>query len=221
MPDPIKPILILAAIETEAAGLKARYASDPMVDLLITGVGRERVVARLSAYLDRRAPRRVLHVGVAGGLDPSLATGRVLDFSQVRRLDETPINLPGADEGRTLLSVDAIAATPAEKRGLFEQTGADAVDMETYHAARLLEERRVPLHAIRAICDDAGMALPPESAGWVDDTGRPRAAAAVRYLLLHPHRLGAMLKLQRAMKQATASLTDAVVRTVEASRHEA
>lgn len=84
---------------------------------------------------------RLVSFGVAGALDESLCVGDVLDATRV--VDATGATLwEGAGLGvrgarpATVLAWDSLVHDPAERRRLREQSGADAVDMESGVLAR-------------------------------------------------------------------------------------
>ncbi|MGZ4388460.1 MAG: phosphorylase family protein [Gaiellaceae bacterium] len=98
--------------------------------------------------------------GVCGALDPSLRPGDLVVASEVRG-DGEPVacatDLAAAIGARVgpIVSVDRIASR-AEKRSLFE-SGAIAVDMESYRLARSAGDR--PVAVVRAVVDRADRRL--------------------------------------------------------------
>jgi hypothetical protein len=124
----------------------------------------------------------VVSFGLAGALD-GLPTGTVVDA--VRVVDETgavlwegePLGVPGAVRG-TILATERVVDDPAERRGLHERTGADAVDLESGVLARSGRLRGVvravsdtPERGLHGICD----AVKPE--GPYDWAGIARGLA--------------------------------------------
>jgi adenosylhomocysteine nucleosidase len=109
----------------------------------------ERVARRLGLRTVRIGVRcasgvpegRLVSFGVAGALDDGLRIGDVLDATRV--VDATGATLwegaglgvPGARPA-TVLAWDELVHDPAERRRLREQSGADAVDMESGVLAR-------------------------------------------------------------------------------------
>jgi adenosylhomocysteine nucleosidase len=97
---------------------------------------------------------KLVSFGIAGSLRRDLAIGTVIDATRV--VDESgetlwqgrPLGVRGAQTG-TILGASRIVDDPAERARLHEQTGADAVDMETGALAR---SGRLA-GAIRAISD--------------------------------------------------------------------
>ncbi len=157
-----------------------------------TGVGPERCAARVSALLAQEPVERVISAGFAGGLDPRLAPGAVViaeNFSDPALL-EAARRVPGERFYTRLSSQPRIVESVEEKRRLFEQTGASAVDMETETVFSLCEARGIPMLSVRAISDAAGEPLPVPYAVWFDGaTQRPRVGSLLFFLATHPARI--------------------------------
>ena len=68
--------------------------------------------------------------------------------------------LPHAHQGQ-IFGSDVIIEKAETKSGLYDTTGALAVDMESQVAARFAAKRNLPLAALRVISDDASHVLPP------------------------------------------------------------
>lgn len=109
--------------------------------------------------------------GLAGGLDPALDPGALLVPDAVhtagRRLPTDPAlsaRLGGAT-GHCLLGAGAIVAQADDKRRLFAETGAAAVDLESGAVAQVAAEHGLPFAVLRAVCDPAWRSL-PQAALW-------------------------------------------------------
>ena len=84
---------------------------------------------------------RLVSFGIAGALAPDLPVGTVIDATRV--VDESgavlweggPLGASSARTG-TILGASRIVDNPAERARLHEQTGAEAVDMESGPLAR-------------------------------------------------------------------------------------
>jgi nucleoside phosphorylase len=120
---------------------------------------------------------RLVSFGVAGALRADLPVGTVIDATRV--VDESgavlweggPLGASPARPG-TILGADRIVDDPSERARLHEQTGADAVDMES---ATLARSGRLA-GCIRAISDTpasrlAGLAHAVTIGGRVDYLG--------------------------------------------------
>lgn len=118
--------------------------------------------------------RGLVSWGVAGGLDPALAAGTLCLPGEVVSLDGNTVStatrwISGLAPllatrrvicGGRLLSVAEPAVTASRKAGLFRQTGARAVDMESAAIARVAAARGLPFIAVRVIADTALDSLP-------------------------------------------------------------
>jgi len=183
------------------------YRGHPIA-LIITGMGPSQAAHVVDTALRRIGPSRVLISGTAGAVDPELSAGALIAPRQVVEMSTGTAHEPTWSDAvdRVLYTCDHVVATPAEKAELGERGTIDAIDMETAAIARLCEHYDTPWLCVRAICDEADMAVPAWSASLVNARGRPRVMGAIGCLLRGPHRLPAMLRLGRAAKLAAASL---------------
>lgn len=177
--------------------------------------------ARLAALdLVAAGAEALISFGVAGGLDPALASGRIVladavvppaggrfatDGAWRARLGErlegdlTPV--VGAIAGST----EAVVS-PADKAALGLATGALAVDMESHGVATAAAAAGVPLLVVRAIADPADRAVPPELLAGLSPDGGRRPLAALAALARRPGRTAAAMHLARDSARALASL---------------
>jgi Phosphorylase superfamily len=136
--------------------------------------------------------------GVAGGLNGS-PIGTVIDATRV--VDEHGAVLwegDGLGVGRpgTILAMDRLVDDPAELRRLREQTGADAVDMETGVLAATGRLRGV----VRSISDTPEEPLGPLAQAVTPD-GRPRPLGFLKALATDPSATThALRNVRRALK---------------------
>jgi hypothetical protein len=136
--------------------------------------------------------------GVAGGLNGS-PIGTVIDATRV--VDEHGAVLwegDGLGVGRpgTILAIDRLVDDPGELRRLREQTGADAVDMESGVLAATGRLRGV----VRAISDTPEEPLGPLAQAVTPD-GRPRPLGFLKALASEPSATThALRNVRRALK---------------------
>jgi hypothetical protein len=167
-----RPADLIAACASAAEARAARRAG---FRTAVVGIGASRGVPA----------GRIVSFGVAGGLD-GLEVGTVIDATRI--VDEEGhelwagegLGIPGAHPG-TILAIDRIADDPTERRRLREQTGADAVDMES---GILAATGRLD-GCVRAVSDTPERPLGP-LAEAVTPSGRPRLAALAKALALAP-----------------------------------
>jgi len=247
-------IVLLAALEEEAAGLRRAMALAPAgsagphdalftgcyqgraVQLVRTGLGRQRAEEAAAAILGPGRAAAVLSIGFSGALEGRARAGDLVLASallaistlaggeiepavyrpdpQLLRaatvaLEATPLRLL---LGPTV-TAPGILAAPAEKQALGRQTGAVAVDMESYWVARAATERGLPFLSLRAVSDTQADRLPalPE---FLRSDGSPAAGPLAAYLLRSPGSLAAFLRLARNAGRARRALTEAVACTV-------
>jgi hypothetical protein len=177
----------IAACATAAEARAARRAG---FRAAVVGIGASRGVPA----------GRLVSFGVAGGLD-GLEIGTVIDATRIvdeagRELWTGPgLGVAGARPG-TILALDRIADDPAERRRLREQTGADAVDMEsgTLAATGRLDG------CLRAVSDTPDRTLGPLTEA-VTATGRPRPAGLAKAIVCDPGAtVRALGDVRRALK---------------------
>ncbi|HZC31567.1 MAG TPA: hypothetical protein VE261_08610 [Gaiellaceae bacterium] len=128
----------------------------------------------------------VVSFGIAGGLRDDLPIGTVIDAARV--VDESgavlwegePLGVRGARAG-TILGASRIVDDPAERARLHEQTGADAVDMESALYARA----GTLAGCIRSISDTPSRTLGPLAQAFGPD-GRVAVGGLIRALLRAP-----------------------------------
>ncbi|MFM7135472.1 MAG: nucleoside phosphorylase [Planctomycetota bacterium] len=158
---------VAEAMKVEAAGLGFHEGrvGGIRVAWCVAGVGRGAAARAARLLLDGHRPRLLVSAGFAGGLDPMLERGAIVEPASVRGESETAAPLPLAAPGQgaaTIVTVDRIVRTPAEKAALAAATEATLVDMETVAVAEVAREAGVPCRSIRVISDAAGDELPPD-----------------------------------------------------------
>jgi adenosylhomocysteine nucleosidase len=148
---------------------------------------------------------RLVSFGIAGALRADLPVGTVIDATRV--VDEHgsvlweggPLGVAAARPG-TILGADRIIDDPSERARLREQTGADAVDMES---ATLARSGRLA-GCVRAISDTPTSKL-AGLAEAVKVTGEPDVLGFVRGYLRAPRETSrALANARRAIKRLEA-----------------
>ncbi|MGZ5198851.1 MAG: phosphorylase family protein [Telluria sp.] len=160
--------------------------------------------------------RGVVSFGCAGALDPMLRAGDCL-------LPETVLTphgaasvdpawrdalrrmLPYAHDG-VLAGVDEPVRSAPEKAGLWNATGARAVDMESHRAALAARRHGLRFVALRVIVDPAGCNVPECAVAAFGADGTLSMAALMRSLAAHPSQLPALLSLSACALAARRSL---------------
>ena len=174
---------LLAAVIGDGAGLARR--------------GLERV-----AELE---PRRLLLVGVAGGLSPELGVGdtvragRVIEMSGGTAAREW--RSPGGG-GATVIAGERILGAAAEKQALWQGLGSPTpavVDLESAVFVRAALGCGVDWAVIRAVSDEAAEDLPLDFAAASDAEGHVLRARVVSQLAARPGALAAVRQLRQRL----------------------
>ncbi len=145
------------ALDREAAPFRKLAKRDRLpVRIVVSGVG-----AEAAKRVNIGEATLVISAGFCGALDPKWKVGDVCISSFSRDAEALR---SGARElhPAKLVTVSRIVATPAEKRRLREQTGADIVDMEAEHLRVLCEARKIPFLAVKAVSDSSDTVLSPD-----------------------------------------------------------
>lgn len=180
---------IVAALAAEARTLGAalerpgglRSLADGSL-LAVSGMGFEAAERAARAVVDAGC-RALVSWGLAGGLDPRLSAGAVI-VPQVLMLEGAPdlqahriwrqrvLDVLGAGAGGKLLTSRNPLASVAEKRKALLDSGACAVEMESYAIAAVAAAHGLPFIAIRVIVDAAGDEVPVAVLEAADARGR-------------------------------------------------
>jgi adenosylhomocysteine nucleosidase len=199
-----QPVLVCFALKEEASSFRKFAAARQDIAVIITGIGRRNTEKSVREFLATHSPARVLTCGFAGGLDPGLEVGAVLfETSDAGLRQQLPA--AGAKPARFHCS-ERIATTAAEKRKLREETGADAVEMESLLVHQLCRERGIACASVRVISDRAGEDLPLD----FNQLAKPDQSLDFGKLALaiakSPGKIGALLRLQRQTRFAAERL---------------
>jgi hopanoid-associated phosphorylase len=210
---------IVTGFRAEARCLPARFG--PVV---CSGAkpGRAR---HLAEELVKGGASLLVSFGVAGGLEPALASGDLVipvavltpgggrlacDASLRARLIEALTRSGRGPAFACLLaSGEAIVATSDAKRTLFTRTGASAVDMESHAVAEAATAAAVPFVVVRAIADTADGSIPDLATRALRSDGTTDVGAVLRGLLADPRQLPALLKLGSQTRRALKTLAHA------------
>ncbi len=171
-------------VEMEAAGFRFSegQVGGVRVAWCVAGVGREAARRAARLLIDGPRPRLIGSAGFAGGLDPAVARGAVVEPASVRGESNTSalLRLAAAGQGNgTIVTVDRIVRTPPDKAALAAATGAAVVDMETLAVAEVTAEAGLPCRSIRVISDAASDELPPDVTRLVAPQSAMRRAGSL------------------------------------------
>ena len=195
-------ILTCFAVSQEAAFFSAGGAIAG-VEILLTGIGERNAAKAIESALDAERPDVVLTCGFAGGLRPGLPVGAVVydaDDALKKALSKV------AAVPASFHSSSRVASTAVEKRALRDQTGADAVEMESRIIRRICAQRGIPSATVRVISDSVEQDLPLDF-NTLMTSGCEIDYRKVAWALARcPTRLPALLNFQRQTKLAARNL---------------
>ncbi|HVX22425.1 MAG TPA: hypothetical protein VHB02_13825 [Acidimicrobiales bacterium] len=158
---------------------------------------------------------RVLMVGVAGAVDPSLSVGQLLAPAEVVDRASGARYRPDHPAGTAVAGVLAtdhqLAAGPDAVSGLRAE-GVWAVDMETAAVAGACEDAGVPWSVLRAVSDRlADGVVDGDVLGLTRPDGTTDLGAVAGYLLRRPWRVARLARLGMATDRAVRTVTRAAV----------
>lgn len=180
-----------------------------------------RAEAAMRQALNDPRCRGAISFGIAGGLDHNVASGTHLIASEIitpkgtiatdakwsqRLLQSCHRSRPGR-----ILGADRVIISPEEKRDLFEETGAVAVDTESHVTALMARERGLPFACLRIIADPAHRRVPQAALSGLHPDGRANPAGVLRSLMRRPHEVPALLSIARDTWRARRSLETALL----------
>jgi adenosylhomocysteine nucleosidase len=226
-------VLVCFALKEEAAPFRKLAAGKPGVAILVTGIGKKNAARAIRNFLASGAgvPDAVLTCGFAGGLEPRLLHGEVLfeieswrdelhessSASEIRDSHSSSLRkkfLAAGARERRFLCADRIAVTAEEKWTLWQQTGADAVEMESGHIRAICREHGIPSATVRVISDIAGEDLPLDFNALAKPDQNLDFGKLLLAIARSPGKIPALLRLQKqtaAAAQKLAAVLEAVI----------
>jgi adenosylhomocysteine nucleosidase len=201
--------LVCFAVKEEAGFFQRLVEDQPQIRTLITGMGRLNAEREIRAALAFRKPSRVWSCGFAGGLDPELTTGTVVFADIGEPKIEAALLATGARAVR-FHSAQRVAVTASEKKALREMTRADAVEMESHVIGLVCREHGIPCIPLRVILDTAEEDLPLDFNQLMTDDQRIDPGKLAWSVAKSPHRIPALVGLQKQSKAAAEKLAEAL-----------
>ena len=186
------------------------------IAMVESGMGPVRAQRATAALLDAHQPRWIVSTGFCGALIPDMRIGQIVVANEITNPQAETLKIDigmsadlsrGLYVGRTI-TVEKMVRTVAEKQLLAENSGAIAVDMETYGIAHLCQERKTRFLAVRAVSDDLSADLPEEIMSLVGETGTVRFGAVVGALWKRPGSYKEMWQLRENALIAADHLAD-------------
>ena len=225
-PTGMPRIAIVAAMEREVEplirgwesrwvehdGRKFKVFQKGETALVCGGIGPDAARRATEAMIRTHQPDQILSAGFAGGLDPVLRVGDVIEPSSVvNARDGSRI---GTDQGAGILVTSTEIATAAHKRKLRDLYAANAVDMEAAAVAQGAEVRGLKFGALKVVSDEADWSLPPVE-GFVSRDGSFRTAAFAFHVALRPWLWSSTIALARNSRKAGNALSSALAKYLD------
>jgi adenosylhomocysteine nucleosidase len=206
--------LVCFALKEEAAPFRKIVAGKSGTSILITGIGRQNAEKSVREFLDANSPELVLICGFAGGLNPELKLGNVVFQVQSLKSGVHSQLLAAGAKQTKFFCADRIATTVAEKKKLRDETGADAVEMESAAIRAVCNERGIPCATVRVISDTASEDLPLD----FNALAKPDKSLDYGKLFLavakSPGKIGALMELQKKTKFAAEQLAGVLAKII-------
>jgi len=146
-----------------------------------------------------------LTCGFAGGLNPALRTGTVLFSADLHFPWSDGLTAAGCRPGR-FHCAEKVIGSAAEKRKIWQATGADAVEMESEAIRSLARARDIPSATVRVISDAADEDLPLDFNKLLNAEGRLPIGKLFCSLLGQPSSLLGLWRLRRQTRLAARRL---------------
>ena len=196
--------------------------------MLANGPGPKLAAAAAEIAKGRQALTGLVSTGFCGALDPALKALDIFVATEVLP-SHHDCALPNRDrEGAllhslacargsvrsgTLLSIDRVASTVAEKRELYATTGAAAIEMEAAGVAQKAREYDLPFYCIRVVTDSATESFPLDFNRMRDANGRFSRTKIVLAALRRPRVFPKLIELNKRCKLASEALGDFIADT--------
>jgi nucleoside phosphorylase len=110
---------------------------------------------------------------------------------------------------------DRVASSSAEKKGLFRQFGADAVEMESAAIEQECAARSIPCATVRVILDTADQDLPLDFNPLMTANYRLNYIKLAKTLLKNPEVIPSLLFFQKQCQQAARKLAGVLKEIIE------
>jgi adenosylhomocysteine nucleosidase len=197
--------LVCFAVKEEATPFRRTARGQPDIEVVLTGMGARNAEKAIRAALTTGRPSLVLSAGFAGGLRPGLSSGSVVFSAEGQPELEKSLRGAGAKAAKFHF-VARVATNASQKRELREQTGADAVEMESQVIRSICQEQGIPSATVRVILDTANDDLPLDFNELMTDDQELDGRKLARAVLKSPGKISGLLRLQKQSASAARRL---------------
>jgi len=200
-------------MKEEARPFLERTKARTGLKAIVTGIGKLNAERSIKDALENEKPNLVLTCGFAGGLRSGLKLGDVLCSAEKDSELERRLKAAGASPGR-FHCAKKIAVTSDQKRALRNETGADAVEMESGFICTICHERGFPAATVRVILDTAEEDLPLDFNELANKEQEMDYWKLTKALMKSPGKIGALLRLQKISQMAAQRLADVLIQVI-------
>ncbi len=208
-------VLTLVCFAVREEAMPFRRTLPAGTEVLITGMGAANARDALLARLSFSTPRQLLTCGFAGALQPGIACGTVVFDADPGLALEPLLVRAGARPVRFHCSPRVVVSARAKAR-LREETGADAVEMESAHLREICHGRGIPSATVRVISDGSGEDLPLDFNALLTDRQRLHPVRLLVSILRDPGVVPRLLRLRRTCVMAAGRLAEVLERILKA-----
>ena len=183
------------------------FSLTPVMTICLSGAGHANASQAAQKLIEQGATK-LISWGCAAALAPHLKSGDLLITSKVIAKGQSIENdSHWADQISDLLAINqsisgfvlasnyGLISASTEKQGLYTETAAIALDMESAAVASIAHNAQLPFVAIRAIADPAAMSLPPAILKALNTQGEVVMSVLIKHLLVHLWEIPALIKL--------------------------
>jgi adenosylhomocysteine nucleosidase len=220
--------LVCFALKEEAGGLRRGHH----FSVLLTGIGKTNAERAVREFLATHSPELVLTCGFAGGLNPELKLGDVVfeipsrsgrrESAQTKTGEKSEpadagcydkLIAAGAKPAK-FFCADRVATTVAEKKKLRDETGADAVEMESAAIHAVCAEKHIPCATVRVISDTANEDLPLDFNALAKPDKNLDFGKLAWAIARSPGKIGALMELQKKTRFAAEQLAAVLAKLI-------
>jgi adenosylhomocysteine nucleosidase len=209
--NPAALTLVAFAVKEEAKFFKPLASTRSNVEILLTGMGSPNAEKALRGFLKNRRPGLVVSAGFAGGLKPGLASGTVLFSNPEDEGLARALAAAGSQSARFHFA-RRVATQAQEKKRLYEQTEADAVEMESQTIGAVCREHGIPSVTVRVVLDTVDEDLPLDFNQLLTPDERMDMGKLALALVKRPGKIPSLLRLREQSDTAAKRLAEVLGR---------